>query len=261
MANQSLSVWLNNPAIKKKIIDRLGQNAAAFISTLSAIHQSNELLQKCDGRSILGAAFLAASLNLSIAPSLAHAYIVPYKGKDGNYYAQFQISAKGYIQLALRSGQYVRIYAGKVCEGEINGFNPATGEPVFGKRISDLVVGYIAYFKLINGFEKFFFMSKAEVENHAKKYSQSYRSSKASSPWTSNFDDMAIKTVLKALLRKWGILSADLNSAFVDDQDSDDREPSSFLDNVHNSDNISSHDSLPPIEEVSDLPANQEKNQ
>ena len=118
MANQSLTVWLNNEGIKKKIAERLGKNAPAFTSALASVHSGNEQLQKCDGRSILGAAFLAATLNLSITPSLGQAYIVPFKGQ-----AQFQVGARGYIQLAHRSGQYTRLHAGKVYEGELRGFN------------------------------------------------------------------------------------------------------------------------------------------
>lgn len=234
MANQSLTVWLNNEGIKKKIAERLGKNAPAFTSALASVHSGNKQLQECDGRSILGAAFLAATLNLSITPSLGQAYIVPFKSK-GQTQAQFQVGARGYIQLAHRSGQYTRLHAGKVCEGELRGFNPLTGEPITGEKTSDEVAGYVAYMRLVNGFEKTLYMSKAEIEAFAEKYSQSYsydkRSGRSNSPWSTNFDEMASKTVLKKLLRSWGVLSADLVTALSGDQSVVDKDTFTYNDN------------------------------
>ena len=233
MANQSLTAWLNNDGVKQKIADRLGKNAAAFTSALLNIYNSNAQLQNCDGRSILGTAFLAAALNLSIAPSLGQAYIVPFKGK-----AQFQVGCKGYVQLAHRTGQYTRLHAGKVCEGELKGFNPLTDEPIIGEKISDKVVGYVAHMQLVNGFEKTLFMTKAEIEAHAETYSQSYRTDKTkgwkSSPWTTNFDEMASKTVLKKLLKTWGVLSTDLATALTGDQSVVDKTTFTYTDNGDN---------------------------
>ena len=240
MANQSLTAWLNNDAIKKKLVDRLGKNAEVFRSTLINIYNSNPQLQNCDGRSILGAAFFATSLNLSIAPGLAQAYIVPFKVYDKDlrkdiYKATFQIGTKGYLQLALRTGQYARINASKVCEGEIRGFNPITGEPVLGDKLSNEIIGYVAYMQLINGFEKTLYMTKPEIQAYAEKYSPSYnydrRNGKNSSPWSTNFDEMATKTVLKKLLRSWGILSSDLVSALRGDQSIVDKNTFSYPDN------------------------------
>ena len=251
MAGQSLTVWLNNEGIKKKIAERLGKNASAFASTLSSIYSASEQLQKCDGRSILGAAFLATSLNLSITPSLGQAYIVPFKGK-----AQFQVGARGYIQLAHRSGQYTRLHAGKVCEGELRGFNPLTGEPITGEKTSDEVAGYVAYMRLVNGFEKTLYMSKAEIEAFAEKYSQSYsydkRSGRSNSPWSTNFDEMAAKTVLKKLLRSWGVLSADMATALVGDQSVVDRDTFTYNDNgngVQNRDELYLPEEQPQVNE------------
>lgn len=233
MANQNLPAMLNNEVIKNRFNEVLGKNAAGFTSALLNIYQGNKQLQDCDARSILGAAGLAATLKLSITPSLGQAYIVPFKGK-----AQFQVGVHGYIQLAHRTGQYTRIHAGKVCEGEFKGFNPITGEPVLGEKISDEVVGYVAYMRLVNGFEKTLFMSKAEIEEHAAKYSQSYgydkRSGKSSSPWSTHFDAMASKTVLKKLLRTWGVLSADLATAIQGDQSVVDKNTFTYTDNGGN---------------------------
>lgn len=229
MAN-NLPALLNSDVIKNRFNEILGKNAAGFMSALLNIYNSNNQLQQCDARSILGAAGLAATLNLSITPSLGQAYVVPYRGK-----ATFQIGVRGMIQLAHRTGQYVALHAGKVREGELRGFNPVTGEALLGEKISDNVVGYVAYMKLNNGFEKTLYMSRAEIEEHAEKYSQSYsydkRSNKNSSPWSTNFDAMASKTVLKKLLNTWGILSSDMASAIQGDQSVVDKNTFTYADN------------------------------
>lgn len=233
MANNNLPAMLNNEVIKNRFNEVLGKKAASFTSALLSIYNGNPQLQQCDARSILGAAGLAATLNLSITPSLGQAYIVPFKGK-----ASFQVGAKGLVQLAHRTGKYVALHAGKVCEGELRGFNPVTGEPIIGEKISDEVVGYVAYMRLINGFEKTLYMSKAEIEEHALTYSQSYsydrRNGKKSSPWTTNFDAMASKTVLKKLLNTWGILSADMAEAIQGDQSVVDKNTFTYVDNGYN---------------------------
>ena len=229
MANQ-LPAALQSDKIKTRFNEVLGKNAPNFISALLSVYNSNNLLQQCSEMSILGAAGLAATLNLSITPSLGQAYIVPFKGK-----ATFQIGTKGLIQLAHRTGRYVALHAGKVYEGEIKSFNPVTGEPIIGEKLSDEVVGYVAYMRLVNGFEKTVYMTKAEVESHAEKYSQSYKTDKSkgykSSPWSTNFDAMASKTVLKKLLNAWGILSADMAEALQADQAVVDRHTVTYVDN------------------------------
>lgn len=239
MAN-NLPALLNNEVIKNRFNEVLGKKAASFTSALLNIYNGNPQLQQCDARSILGAAGIAATLNLSITPSLGQAYIVPYKSK-----ATFQVGFRGLVQLAHRTGKYVALHAGKVCEGELRGFNPGTGEPIIGAKISDEVVGYVAYMRLVNGFEKTLYMSKAEIEEHAEKYSQSYsydkRNGKKSSPWTTNFDAMASKTVLKKLLSTWGILSADMAEAIQGDQSVVDKSTFTYVDNggnVQNRDEI-----------------------
>ena len=235
MAN-NLPALLSNDVIKNRFNEVLGKNAAGFMSALLNIYNNNQQLQNCDARSILGAAGLAATLNLSITPSLGQAYVVPFKGK-----AQFQIGFKGLIQLAHRSERFLRLHAGKIFEGEIKSFNPLTGEPERGDKISDTVVGYIAYMKLVNGFEKYLYMSLAEIEAHAEKYSQSYsydkRSGKKTSPWSTNFDAMASKTVLKKLLSTWGRLSIELVNAIQGDQSVVDKSTFTYVDNGGDSQN------------------------
>lgn len=228
MANQSLAVYMDtHPKIKERFSEILGKNAAGFTSALLNIWNNNRMLQSCDPRSIFGAAGLAATLKLSITPSLGQAYVVPFKGQ-----ATFQIGVKGLIQLAHRTGKYVALHAGKVREGEIRGFNPVTGAPELGEKTSDDVVGYVAYMRLNNGFEKTLYMTLAEIEEHAKKYSQSY--GKSFSPWSTNFDAMASKTVLKKLLNAWGILSADMAEAMQADQSVVDKNTFEYVDNGGN---------------------------
>ncbi|MBQ6757980.1 MAG: recombinase RecT, partial [Selenomonadaceae bacterium] len=153
-----------------------------------------------------------AALKLPINPSLGFAYIVPYKNQ-----AQFQIGFKGMIQLAMRSGQYRMLNSSSVREGQIKEIDFETGEIIRGEKISDKVVGYVAYMELINGFRKTLYMTVEEIKAHAEKYSQSYaydlRYGKRSSVWSMNFDAMARKTVLKRLLNYYGIISIDQQSA------------------------------------------------
>lgn len=236
MANEkNLPVVLQDPRYKNRFVELCGKNAPAFMSALLSVYNGSKQLQECDNKSILGAAGLAATLNLSITPSLGQAYIVPFKGKNGIYQATFQIGVHGMIQLAHRTNRYVALHAGKVYEGEIRRFNPKTGEPEIGERTGDNVVGYLAYMRLVNGFEKTLYMTKDEVEAHALKYSQSYSSDKRfgkkSSPWSTNFDAMASKTVLKKLLNAWGILSADMAEAIQADQSVVDRTNVTYVDN------------------------------
>lgn len=226
----NLPALLQSDVIKNRFNEVLGKNAAGFTSALLNIYNNSKQLQDCDARSILGAAGLAATLNLSITPTLGQAYVMPFRGQ-----ATFVIGVKGLIQLAHRTGKYTALHAGKICEGEIAGFNPQTGEPIFGEKISDNVVGYIAYMRLVNGFEKSLYMTLAEIEQHAEKYSMSYaydkRSNKKSSPWSTNFDAMASKTVLKKLLNSWGILSADMAEAIQGDQSVVDKNSFTYVDN------------------------------
>ena len=242
---------LNSENIKNRFNEILGKKSAGFTSALLNIYNANALLQDCDPRSILTAAGLAATLDLSLTPSLGQAYIVPLKGR-----ATFQIGFKGLIQLAHRTGKYVALHAGAVRAGEFRGFNPITGEPQIGDKISDEIVGYVAYMKLVNGFEKTLYMTKEEIELHAQNYSQSYKTDKKkgwnSSPWSTNFDAMANKTVLKRLLNTWGVLSVDMVQAIQGDQSVVDKNSFTYVDNggsVQSRDAIYFPNEPPAIEE------------
>ncbi|MBS6186089.1 MAG: recombinase RecT [Veillonella sp.] len=198
---KTLKGMLESQAYKKKFEEMLGKKAAGFMSSIIAVTNNNNHLMKADPATVIGAAAQAAMLDLPINQSLGFAYIVPYKGA-----AQFQLGYKGYIQLAQRSGQYVDIGAKTVYEGELEYENRLLDKFKFGNRTGDKVIGYLAYFRLTNGFEKMLFMDLDEMQAHAKKYSQNYKG--GTDKWgLADFNVMAEKTVLKRLLSKFGPLS------------------------------------------------------
>lgn len=195
---------VSQESVKARFEELLGKKAPGFISSLLAVVNNNKLLAKANPNTIVAAGAMAASLDLPINQNLGFAYIIPY----GNE-AQFQMGYKGYIQLAMRTGQYQTINAAEVYEGEIVKQNRFTGEYEFGEKTSDKIVGYIAYFKLVNGFEKYLYMSIEEMQAHAKKFSKNYKG--GTDKWgITDFHSMAIKTVLKRLISKYGILSIEM---------------------------------------------------
>ena len=208
----TLQQVLNSEAIRRRFEELLDTAAPSFISSILTIVHGNSKLQECSTKSILTAAGIAAALKLPINPSLGFAHIVPFGGQ-----ATFQIGAKGFVQLAMRSGQYRTLNSGAVREGQIADIDFVTGEIVRGEKISDTIVGYVAYMELVNGFHKSLYMTVEELQAHAEKYSRSYaydiRSGRKSSVWSTNFDAMAKKTVLKKLLSNFGIISIDQQSA------------------------------------------------
>ena len=216
-----------NPKLQKRFDDMLGKKAAGFIGSLINISTLSGLAG-VEPMSIISSAAVAATLDLPIDPNLGFAYIVPYNRKENGAYvkkAQFQIGYKGFIQLAMRSGQYKTINATEIYKGEIKKVNRLTGEIELdesGDVDEEIIVGYIAYFRLLNGFEKALYMTTQQLEKHAKKYSQTYKNSKdyivKQSKWTTDFGSMATKTVLKLLLSKYGMLSIEMQTALKTDQ-------------------------------------------
>lgn len=232
---------LSHDNVKKKFTDVLGQKAPQFMASITNTVSGNAQLRKCPANSIIGAAFVAATYDLPIDSNLGFAAIVPYNESVYNYrinewekrpVAQFQMMYKGFIQLAIRSGYYEKMNYAVVYEDELQSFNPITGEIKFVDDFSNCtqrdagdeshVAGYYAWFRLKTGYSQELYMSKKAVDNHARKYSQSYRNDiskgKKSSKWTTDFEAMALKTVIKLLLSKWGILSVDMQRAIQDDQ-------------------------------------------
>lgn len=204
----------------------LGKNATSFVTSLTSIVSNNTSLQNCEPLSLMYVGIKAAALNLPLDPNLGFAYPIPYKNnKTGKTEAQFQMGYKGFVQLAIRSGQFKAINVTDVREGEYQGEDLLTGEmhlTSVDNREERKIVGYAAYMRLVNGFEKSLYWSVEKMETHAKQYSQTYSSQKdyirKSSKWTTDFDAMAKKTVLKMLLSKYAPLSIEMQNAIQYDQ-------------------------------------------
>lgn len=230
MANLSIAQYVRQDAVSKRLNELLGKRSSQFVTSLVSAVNANTLLANCKPESVLTAALTAASLDLPINQNLGFAYLIPYKNKSGEV-CQFQMGYKGFIQLAQRSGYYKTINATDVREGEMTGFDRLSGELVFEwlndtERNEAKVVGYVAYFQLLNGFEKSLFMTTDELEKHANKYSKNYAKYK-SGLWADDFDSMAKKTVLKLLISKFGPLNIQLEDAIQKDQTADDE----YIDN------------------------------
>lgn len=232
-----MAAYLNQDAVKAQINSILGgKRGVSFITSIVSAVQSTPALQECTQPSILQAALLGESLNLSPSSSLGQYWIVPYNNrKKGVKEAQFQLGANGYKQLAMRTGQYRDIDFLEIHEGEYKGRDKHTGKQIFefieddDEREALPVIGYMAYFELINGFRKSVYWTKSKMEKHADQYSQAFSLEayrrlqngeipsgelwKYSSYWYTNFSGMAEKTLIKHLLSKWGILSAELIQA------------------------------------------------
>ena len=205
---------INMPSVQEQFRNALQDNAPLFVASLIDVFSSDKTLQNSDPKTVIMEALKAATLKLPINKGLGYAWIVPYKGK-----ATMQIGYKGYIQLAQRTGYYRFLNADAVYDGEVVAMDRITGEAMIsGDRKSDKAIGYFAFFELLNGFRKSIFWTKEQVEAHAKRFSQSYKSGN-DSPWKSDFDAMAKKTVLKALLSVWGLLSVEMASAIESDAD------------------------------------------
>lgn len=206
------------PMVQEKLKELVGKNAPAFATSVLQIVNSNSMLVNADPQTIFSAACMAATLNLPINNNLGFAYIVPFKNnKENKIEAQFQLGYKGYIQLAQRSGQFSRIAATPVYNGQLISENPLLGyEFDWSVKPSGEPIGYVAFFKLINGFTAELYMSKEDVMKHANKYSQTAK--KGFGVWKDQFEAMALKTVLKLLLSKQAPLSIDMQKAQMADQ-------------------------------------------
>ena len=217
VGQNALKIMINDERTQKKFRELLGKKAPGFLTSLLNTINGNKQLQQADASSIMKAGAIAATLDLPIEPNFGYAYIVPYNNKEKNE-AQFQMGYKGFVQLAMRTGQYKKITVSELYDGQFKSYDPITDtlEYDLNDKISDEITHYIAYFKLLNGFEKYFIMSKEEVEEHARKYSKTFN--KSFSNWKTNFDGMAKKTVLKLLLSKFGIMSIEMQTAQKADQ-------------------------------------------
>ena len=210
---------LNHESTQRQLKNALNENAPAFVASVMELLASDKLLQLCAPEKLLVEVVKAATLKLPLNKNLGMAYIVAYKNrKTGEYNPQFQLGYKGYIQLAIRSGQFLFLNADKVYEGQLKGRNLLTGEiDLSGEPTSNKVIGYFAYMELLTGFSKVIYWSKEKAEAHASRYSASYKFNKEESLWTTNFDEMALKTVTKALLSTYSPLSVDMITGLSSD--------------------------------------------
>lgn len=243
--SMKLSVYLQNDAVKKQINQVVGgKNGTRFISSIVSAVQSTPALQECTSPSIVNAALLGEALNLSPSPQLGQFYMVPFDNKKkGCKEAQFQLGYKGYIQLAIRSGYYKKLNVLAIKEGELVRYDPLDEEVEVNLIEDDILreeaptMGYFAMFEYENGFRKTLYWSKKKMLAHAEKYSFAFYMNggakalelleqgkvpekdmwKYSSFWFKDFDGMALKTMLRQLISKWGIMSIDLQNAIDKD--------------------------------------------
>lgn len=221
----SITAFLNRMDVGANIEQALGkQDKQRFITGVISAVTTNPALQDCTNKSILAGALLGESLKLSPSPQLAHYYLVPFNDKTQGKVAQFVLGYKGYIQLAIRSGQYKKLNVIAVKEGELEYFDPLNEDikinmmvDKWDEREAKETIGYYAFFELTNGFRKAMYWSKGQMECHALKYSAGYKAKKGFTFWENNFDGMAFKTMLRQLISKWGIMSTELQKAFEND--------------------------------------------
>lgn len=250
-----ITTFLNSMAVISNIDQALGKdNRQRFITGVISAVNNNESLKECTNQSILSGALLGESLKLSPSPQLGHYYLVPFNDKKYGKIAQFQLGYKGYIQLAIRSGQYRKLNVLAIKEGELEYFDPLNEEikinlmvDKWDEREEAPTMGYYASFELTNGFRKAIYWSKRQMMAHADKYSAAFSKEATqintkygakekvsfedyeagnydqkdswmySSHWYKDFDQMAYKTMLRQLISKWGIMSIDLQNAMESD--------------------------------------------
>ncbi len=256
-----LKNMLNAPSVMEQFNNALAKSAPTFVASVIDLYNGDTNLQQCEPKAVVMEALKAAVLKLPINKALGYAFIIPFnnsvKDDKGNWVKKmvptFQMGYKGYIQLAMRTGQYRTINADVVYEGELRRANKLTGEIAFdGEKKSDKVVGYFCYFELLNGFSKTLYMTVEQMAEHAKRYSKGLKkettveslinlSNLPVAPdsktvgWMGNFHGMAVKTVIRNLLGKYGYLSVEMQQAIVNDTEGDTAESRDSL--VHENGN------------------------
>jgi len=217
--------YITSSNIANKINEIIGdeKKGTRFISSIVSAVNANPALRDCENASILSGALLGESLNLSPSPQLGNYYLVPFKDKDRGLVATFQLGYKGYIQLAIRSGQYKKLNVLAIKEGELIKYDPLN-EEIEVKLIEDdeerektNTIGYYAMFEYVNGFKKSLYWTKKKMEKHALQYSKGYAKKTGYTFWEKDFDAMAYKTMLRQLISKWGIMSVEMQNAYESD--------------------------------------------
>lgn len=221
----TLASLVNSINVRKRFDEMLGKKAPGFLSSLLALYNNSSMLQECDPMGIIAQAAIAASLDLPINPSLGFAAIVPYRdGQTGRTLPQFQMMWRGFVQLGIRSGEYAKINASAIYADELKLWNPVTSDfeltdvSTWKLRYSGKAepIGYMAFFRLKSGFEKYIYMTTEELIAHGKKYSKSFQKGKGK--WATDFNVMALKTPIKLLLSKFGPMSIEMQTAIRHDQ-------------------------------------------
>ena len=241
-----MKAFLNAPSVQEQFKNALGEHKDAFVASLIDLYGNDKQLQGCKQSLVIAEALRAATLKLPLNKALGFSYIIVFnnsvKDESGRWQKvptpTFVPGYKGYIQLAMRTGQYRTINADFVFEGEMRKVSKLTGEiAIDGKKVSDKIVGYFCYFELLNGFSKTLYMSVEDMASYALRYSPSFRGSGAPSVdslvkaaqenkpsskvgWNGNFNDMALKTVIRRLLSKYGYLSVEMQGAMETDIES-----------------------------------------
>lgn len=223
------SAYITSDGIKGRINQIVGDENTGkrFISSIISAVSTNPTLAECDNASIVSGALLGEALKLSPSPQLGNYYLVPFNDKEKGKVATFQLGYKGYIQLAIRSGQYKKLNVLAIKEGELIKYDPLNEEIEVQliddetKREKAKTIGYYAMFEYVNGFRKALYWSREKMEAHALQYSQGYKSDKRNKTsytfWSKDFDGMAYKTMLRQLISKWGIMSIDMQTAYESD--------------------------------------------
>lgn len=224
-----ITAYLTQDAVKQQINNVIGgKDGQRFISAIVSAVNTNPALQECTNQSILSGALLGESLKLSPSPQLGHYYLVPFNDREKGKVATFQLGYKGYIQLAIRSGQYKKLNVMAIKEGELEYFDPLNEDikinlmvDSWDEREEAETIGYYAFFELTNGFRKAIYWSRKQMEFHAVKYSPGYKRDLDKGTkytfWSKDFDGMAYKTMLRQLISKWGIMSIELQNAIDSD--------------------------------------------
>lgn len=225
----TFSAFMTSNAITNRVQSILGDEKTSkrFVSSIISAVSNNPQLKECDNASILSGALLGEALGLTPSPTLGKIYLVPFKDKERGMVAQFILGYKGYLELAMRSGQYKDINVMEIREGEYKGRNKENGKPMFefieddDIREKTKIIGYMASFTLLNGFTKTIYMTHKQMEEHALKYSNGYRADKKNKTsytfWSKDFTSMAFKTLLRQLISRWGIMSIELQQAYEGD--------------------------------------------
>lgn len=240
--NQMMNAMLDKEGIRKRFDDILGKRSAQFVSSIVSLVNADSNMQQAfyeSPMSVIQAGLKAATFDLPVDQNLGYAYIVPFRNK-GKMTANFILGWKGMHQLAIRTGAYKTINVVDIREGELKSYNRLTEDIDIDfiddedERESKKVIGYVGYYRLVNGAEKTIYMSVKQIENHEKKYRKGEYQGKG---WRDDWDAMARKTVYRKLIGKWGVMSIEYQNS-KDGQNLADQMKEEFIDNDYAPDAI-----------------------